>query len=99
MSPAQMQLSRLREWSAAPPLRRGMPGEGLAAGATLTRNASRSDLSRAAGEVCRGTRSHRRSALLLLLSALALAACGKKGPPDPPGPQNEIIYPHVYPSK
>jgi predicted small lipoprotein YifL len=40
-----------------------------------------------------------RGAALMLLSALALAACGKKGPPDPPGPQNEIIYPHAYPSR
>jgi predicted small lipoprotein YifL len=37
-------------------------------------------------------------ALLAVLTVLALAACGKKGPPAAPGPQNEINYPHVYPS-
>jgi predicted small lipoprotein YifL len=44
-----------------------------------------------------------RIAALLLLAALLLAplmltACGKKGPPDPPGPPNEIIWPKVYPT-
>jgi predicted small lipoprotein YifL len=38
----------------------------------------------------------------LLAGALAcvmlLAACGKKGPPDPPGPQNEITWPKAYPT-
>jgi predicted small lipoprotein YifL len=40
-----------------------------------------------------------RAAVLLLLTALALAACGKKGPPDAPGPQNEIIWPKTYPTR
>jgi predicted small lipoprotein YifL len=40
-----------------------------------------------------------RIALLLLLSGLLLGACGKKGPPEPPGPQSEIIYPKMYPSR
>jgi predicted small lipoprotein YifL len=34
----------------------------------------------------------------LVLVALMLAACGKKGPPDPPGPSNEVIWPRTYPT-
>jgi predicted small lipoprotein YifL len=38
--------------------------------------------------------------LLVLLGLLAtLAACGKVGPPDRPGPQDQIIYPRQYPAK
>ena len=37
-------------------------------------------------------------ATLVLLAALTLAACGKKGPPDPPGPPSEIIWPRAYPT-
>ena len=36
-------------------------------------------------------------ALLLLAAMLALAACGKKGPPTRPGPADEINYPKQYP--
>jgi predicted small lipoprotein YifL len=44
-----------------------------------------------------------RAPMLLVLTALMmatvmLAACGKKGPPDPPGPPNEITYPKTYPT-
>ncbi|WP_428492377.1 LPS translocon maturation chaperone LptM [Rhodopila sp.] len=28
-----------------------------------------------------------------------LAGCGKKGPPDPPGPPADIIYPKTYPTR
>ncbi|GAN70203.1 hypothetical protein [Acetobacter syzygii] len=28
---------------------------------------------------------------------LPLAACGKKGPNQAPGPQNKITYPRIYP--
>ncbi|CCT60407.1 hypothetical protein APA386B_2367 [Acetobacter pasteurianus 386B] len=28
---------------------------------------------------------------------LPLAACGKKGTPHQPGPQNQITYPRMYP--
>lgn len=27
-----------------------------------------------------------------------LAACGKKGPPEPPGPPNKVTYPKSYPT-
>jgi predicted small lipoprotein YifL len=38
-------------------------------------------------------------AILLLLALALLAGCGKKGAPSQPGPANEIIYPHQYPSR
>jgi len=34
----------------------------------------------------------------LLLAAGLLAGCGKKGPPDPPGPPDKVIYPKAYPT-
>lgn len=37
------------------------------------------------------------SALALVLAAGLLAACGKKGPPDPPGPPDKVIWPRTYP--
>ena len=34
----------------------------------------------------------------LVALAVALAACGKKGPPSPLGPPDQIIYPkNIYP--
>lgn len=36
--------------------------------------------------------------LCLMVTLLALQACGKKGAPNPPGPQNEITYPRLYPN-
>ena len=39
-----------------------------------------------------------RPVLLALALAVALAACGTKGPPDPPGPADRIIYPKQYPT-
>jgi predicted small lipoprotein YifL len=36
--------------------------------------------------------------LAVLLGTLTLPACGKKGPPTAPGPQNEITYPRSYPT-
>ena len=39
------------------------------------------------------------SALLLLAAALPLlAACGRAGPPRPPGPREAITYPRIYPA-
>ncbi|HEX3349187.1 MAG TPA: hypothetical protein VHS58_13905 [Acetobacteraceae bacterium] len=36
--------------------------------------------------------------LLALALALCVAGCGKRGPPSPPGPPADIIYPKQYPS-
>ncbi|WP_297492988.1 LPS translocon maturation chaperone LptM [Acidocella sp.] len=36
---------------------------------------------------------------LVLLCALALAGCGRRGAPTPPGPAAAITYPHVYPAQ
>ncbi len=38
-------------------------------------------------------------AVIVVALALALAACGKKGPPSPPGPPDKIIYPKSYPAE
>ena len=35
---------------------------------------------------------------LTLMSALAMTACGRLGPPRPPGPQDQITYPRSYPA-
>ena len=35
----------------------------------------------------------------LLLATLALTACGRKGPPVPPGPPDQVIYPRTYPAR
>lgn len=38
-------------------------------------------------------------ALLVLAAALPLlAACGRAGPPRPPGPREAITYPRIYPA-
>jgi predicted small lipoprotein YifL len=34
--------------------------------------------------------------LLLLAAVLALAACGKVGAPQPPGPAAQVIYPKLH---
>ncbi len=36
---------------------------------------------------------------LLVALVLALAACGKKGPPTPAGPPDEITWPKSYPTR
>ncbi len=40
-----------------------------------------------------------RAVLALAVALGLLAACGKKGPPDPPGPTKEVNYPKAYPPK
>jgi predicted small lipoprotein YifL len=35
--------------------------------------------------------------ILALLTALALSGCGRAGAPSPPGPANQVTYPHGYP--
>ncbi len=37
--------------------------------------------------------------LSALLIGLALAGCGRKGAPSPPGPAADITYPRTYPSQ
>jgi len=39
-----------------------------------------------------------KSLALALVAALALGACGRYGPPRPPGPKEEITYPRSYPA-
>jgi predicted small lipoprotein YifL len=36
--------------------------------------------------------------LVVLAGVLAVAGCGKKGPPDPPGPPSQVTWPRVYPT-
>lgn len=38
-------------------------------------------------------------AFALLMPLVLLAACGKKGPPEPPGPPAKVIFPRSYPSR
>ena len=35
---------------------------------------------------------------LALLAVLALAGCGRVGPPRAPGPASEVTYPRAYPA-
>ena len=37
-------------------------------------------------------------AVLLLLAAVGLAGCGKRGAPSPIGPPDQVTYPRVYPA-
>jgi predicted small lipoprotein YifL len=40
-----------------------------------------------------------RAVVALAVALGLLVACGKKGPPDPPGPPEKIIFPKVYPTR
>jgi hypothetical protein len=35
---------------------------------------------------------------VLLLGVLLITGCGKKGPPSPPGPHDEVVWPRTYPT-
>ncbi len=37
-------------------------------------------------------------AVLLLLAAVGLSGCGKRGAPSPIGPPDQITYPRSYPA-
>jgi predicted small lipoprotein YifL len=39
-----------------------------------------------------------KTCMIALTLCLALAACGRRGAPSPPGPAADITYPHVYPA-
>lgn len=39
-----------------------------------------------------------RAIAVTLLAVLALAGCGRVGPPRPPGPADQITYPRSYPA-
>jgi predicted small lipoprotein YifL len=40
-----------------------------------------------------------KAVLALAVAVGLLAGCGKKGPPDAPGPPDQIIYPKTYPTR
>jgi predicted small lipoprotein YifL len=40
-----------------------------------------------------------RAAVAIATALLLLAACGKKGPPVPPGPPDQVTYPKTYPTR
>ncbi len=40
-----------------------------------------------------------RTALCLVVALGLLAACGKKGPPEPPGPPDKVTFPKSYPTR
>jgi predicted small lipoprotein YifL len=39
-----------------------------------------------------------KAVLALAIALGVLVACGKKGPPEPPGPPEKIRYPKTYPT-
>ena len=49
--------------------------------------------------MARGIAGMRTGFLVLALVGLALAGCGKKAPPQPPGPADQITFPKSYPVK
>ena len=36
--------------------------------------------------------------LALVMCAVGLSGCGKKGPPSPIGPPEEVTWPRIYPT-
>jgi hypothetical protein len=40
-----------------------------------------------------------RAVLALAVAVALLAGCGKKGPPDPPGPAEKVTWPKAYPTR
>jgi len=40
-----------------------------------------------------------RAVLALAVALGLLVACGKKGPPEPAGPPDQVIYPKQYPAR
>ena len=41
----------------------------------------------------------KRSLTFLLLLTLTLTACGRKGPPNAPGPPEKVTFPRSYPAR
>jgi predicted small lipoprotein YifL len=39
-----------------------------------------------------------KAVMMVLALSLALAACGKKGAPEAPGPADQITFPKPYPT-
>jgi predicted small lipoprotein YifL len=37
--------------------------------------------------------------LIALALVLSVVACGKRGPPQPPGPADQVTYPRSYPAR
>ncbi len=37
--------------------------------------------------------------LAVLIAALAVAGCGKRGAPSPPGPPDQVTWPRIYPTR
>lgn len=39
-----------------------------------------------------------KNVVLVLMACLVLAACGRRGAPQPPGPAADVTYPRTYPA-
>jgi predicted small lipoprotein YifL len=40
-----------------------------------------------------------RAVVALLIVLGLLVGCGKKGPPEPPGPPDQVTFPKTYPTR